>query len=177
MKEKEANEFKNRAIEMIKETSIKINNNEIEKCELADFGLDNFQNEGAQIFTFVNTNRIGVKVIVLLPNQTLPEHLHPPIGNDPGKEEILRVIKEPLRVYIPGDNTLSKGFIPDKKEEEYTVLNENILNEGEQIILEPGTKHWFQAGENGSVFFSFSTTVRDGKDIFTDKEVDRGVND
>jgi len=177
MKEKEANEFKNRAIEMIKETSIKINNNEIEKCELADFGLDNFQNEGAQIFTFVNTNRIGVKVIVLLPNQTLPEHLHPPIGNDPGKKEKLRGKKKTLRVYIPGDNTLSKGFIPDKKEEEYTVLNENILNEGEQIILEPGTKHWFQAGENGSVFFSFSTTVRDGKDIFTDKEVDRGVND
>lgn len=170
------NEIKNarkKAEEMISDSGIFIRKDEIEKCELAEFGLDNFNNEGAQIFTFVNTERIGVKIIVLLENQTLPEHLHPPVNNDPGKEEILRVIKEPLRVYTPGDNTLTEGFIPKGKEKSYTVLNENILNEGEQIILEPGTKHWFQAGERGSVFFSFSTTVRDGKDIFTDDKVVR----
>jgi D-lyxose ketol-isomerase len=41
------------------------------------------------------------------------------------------------------------------------------------MTLEPGTKHWFQAGEKGAVMYSFSTVARDVLDGFTDPNVER----
>ena len=42
-----------------------------------------------------------------------------------------------------------------------------------QVTLKPGTKHWFQAGAEGAVLFSFSTAVRDLIDQFSDPNVVR----
>ena len=42
------------------------------------------------------------------------------------------------------------------------------MHPGDQLILTPGTKHWFQAGERGAVMYSFSTKVRDALDQFSD---------
>ena len=44
---------------------------------------------------------------------------------------------------------------------------------GDQLILPPGTKHWFQAGPQGAVMYSFSTTVRDVLDQFSDPSIIR----
>ena len=44
---------------------------------------------------------------------------------------------------------------------------------GEQLIIAPGTRHWFQAGQKGTVLYSFSFTVRDVLDGFNDPEVIR----
>src|SRR3989339_1149801 len=63
---------------------------ELEHIAVADFGLSVPEREGAQILTLFATERISAKLIVLLPGQILPEHWHPPVGADPGKEEILR---------------------------------------------------------------------------------------
>ncbi len=171
--ENEIKKAKIKAKEMMIKAGINIGENELDKIEVADFGLSNLDKEGAQIFTFVNTERIGAKVIALFPKQTLPEHWHPPVEDDPGKEEIIRVIQGEVRAYIPGENSLNKGFIPDNKESCYTSRNEIIMKEREQIILSPGTKHWFQAGDEGAVLYSFSTTVRDIRDRFSDPEIDR----
>jgi hypothetical protein len=43
-------------------------------------------------FTMVQMDRISVKVLALLPDQTVPEHWHPLVDDDPGKEETIRVI-------------------------------------------------------------------------------------
>ena len=59
------------------------------------------------------------------------------------------------------------------KEKEYTLRREVILEPGDTLVLEPGSKHWFQAGEEGAVFYSFSTMVKDGSDGFTDPQVIR----
>jgi D-lyxose ketol-isomerase len=163
----------NRAASLIRESGIPITDKAMEKVEVADFGLSRLDTEGAQILTLIATDRITVKIIALFPSQTLPEHWHPRVGEDPGKEETVRVISGTVRFYIPGDESMSEGFVPDGKEDAYTVRHELILKPGEQITLQPGTKHWFQAGNEGAVMFSFSTVARDILDCFTDPHIDR----
>jgi D-lyxose ketol-isomerase len=162
-----------RATAMIKKAGICVTDAETQKVEVADFGLGQLNVEGAQILTFVATDRIAVKVVALFPNQTLPEHWHPRVGDDPGKEETVRVVWGTLRLYAPGDESICEGFIPAGKENAYTARHELILNPGEQMTLEPGTRHWFQAGGKGAVLYSFSTVARDVLDAFTDPNIER----
>jgi D-lyxose ketol-isomerase len=63
--------------------------------------------------------------------------------------------------------------VPAEKEDVYTMRHELILKPGDQITLQPGTKHWFQAGDAGAVIYSFSTVARDVLDGFTDPEIKR----
>jgi len=162
-----------RAATMIRETGMCFTEDELEKVEVADFGLSRLDVEGAQILTLVATDRIAVKIIALFPRQTLPEHWHPRVGEDPGKEETIRAIAGAVRFYIPGDDSMKEGFVPEGKENVYTMRRELVLKPGEQITLQPGTKHWFQAGETGAVMFSFSTVARDVLDGFTDPTIKR----
>ncbi len=160
---------------MIKEANILITDREAESIDVADFGLSSIRQEGVQILTHFSTDRISGKILVLLPNQTEPEHWHPPVDNDPGKEEIIRAVSGNLRFYIPGEDTLKEGFIPQGKEHCYTMRHEVVLKPGDQLHLPPGTKHWFQAGSEGAVMYSFSTCVRDGFDKFTDPDIVRAT--
>ncbi|MHC4593324.1 MAG: D-lyxose/D-mannose family sugar isomerase [Planctomycetota bacterium] len=162
-----------RAASVIRESGISITDKETEKVEVADFGLSRLNKEGAQILTFVATDRIAVKVIVLFPNQTVPEHWHPRVGEDPGKEETVRVVSGTMRLYIPGADNMREGIVLTGKEDAYTVRHELILEPGAQITLQPGTKHWFQAAEDGAVVYSFSSVARDVLDGFTDPNIER----
>jgi D-lyxose ketol-isomerase len=162
-----------RAAAMIRASGIHITDEETQKVEVADFGLSRLETEGAQILTLVATDRLAVKLVALFANQTLPEHWHPPVGDDPGKEETARVVWGTLRYYIGGDDNMREGLIPAGKENVYTLRHEVILKPGGQITLEPGAKHWFQAGEQGAVLYSFSSVARDVLDRFTDPEVQR----
>lgn len=162
-----------RAAVMIKTAGIHVTREEAERVEVADFGLSRLDIEGAQILTLVTTDRIAVKVVALFPGQTLPEHWHPPVGDDPGKEETVRVISGILRFYIRGDDNMREGSIPAGKENVYTARHELILKPGDQITMEPGTKHWFQADERGVVMYSFSSVARDVLDGFADPAIKR----
>jgi D-lyxose ketol-isomerase len=162
-----------RAAAMIRESGICITNEELQKIEVADFGLSRLDVEGAQILTLVATDRIAVKIVVLFANQTLPEHWHPPVGDDPGKEEIIRVISGIVRAYIPGEGNISDGFVPTGQQDNYTMRHELILKPGEQITLEPGMKHWFQAADEGGVMYSFSSVASDVLDGFTNPDIKR----
>ncbi len=170
---KEFEEAKQTAFKMIRDAGVQILPEEIDKINVADFGLSDLPNQGVEVFTMFATERISAKVLVLFPNQTEPEHWHPPVDTDPGKEEIIRAIKGTLRFYIPGEATMKEGFIPKGKEAQYTCRNEVVLKPGEQLILPPGTPHWFQAGHDGAVMYSFSTCVRDVLDGFTDPAIVR----
>lgn len=162
-----------RAVEMIRKAGIQITDEEAKSIEVVDFGLNNLEKEGVQVFTLVQTERISVKVLVLFPNQTEPEHWHPPVGDDPGKEETVRVISGTVYFYIHGEDTFKEGFIVGGKEDCYTMLNEIIMKPCDQIILQSGEKHWFQAKEEGAVMYSFSTIARDALDQFTDLDIVR----
>ncbi len=163
----------NDTIKLIDRAGLYITVEEKEKITAADFGLSNLRKEGIQILTLFETDRIAAKILVLFPHQTEPELWHPAVGDDPGKEEIIRAVWGDLFFYIPGPNTMHKGFIPSGKEKCYTMRNEIQLLPGEQLILSPGTKHWFQAGSSGAVMYSFSTTVRDVMDQFSDPAIVR----
>lgn len=170
---KELEEAQKRTAEMLKKAGIVITDEEVKKIAAADFGLSHLEKEGAQILTFLETDRVAFKIIALFPNQTMPEHWHPPVGDDPGKEETIRVISGPLFFYIPGDENIREGFIPEGKEAYYTVRHELVMNPGDQITVEPGKVHWFQSGIEGAVLYSISSTARDILDRFTDPEIVR----
>jgi D-lyxose ketol-isomerase len=161
------------ALSLFEQSGFSLGKEERSRIEVADFGLSRLRIEGAQILTLVQTHRLGVKLIALTSRQTLPEHWHPRVGPDPGKEETVRVIFGTLLFYVAGSDTLSKGGIPAGKDEFYTARHEITMHPGDKIYVAPGEKHWFQAAEGGCVAFSFSSVTRDILDRFTDPEVRR----
>jgi D-lyxose ketol-isomerase len=173
MKRTEYVAAQNSAAAMILNAGIQISQKEVESIEVVDFGLNDLNKEGAQILTLVKTNRISVKVIALFPHQTEPEHWHPRVGDDPGKEETIRVVKGTLYLYQPGADTLKTGQIPENKDSVYTCRNELVMQVNDQATFKPGTKHWFRAGSEGSVVYSYSTIARDILDKFSDPAVIR----
>ena len=158
---------------MIRNAGIQITADEEKSIEVVDFGLSNLDKEGVQVLTLVQSDRISIKVMVLFPNQTEPEHWHPPVGDDPGKEETIRVISGTVYFYIPGEDTFNQGFIVAGKDDRYTMRNETVMNPCDQITMQPGEKHWFQAGWEGAAMYSFSTIARDALDGFTDPNIER----
>lgn len=170
---KQQEQARRRAAEMIRAAGIHITDIEANRTEVVDFGLSRLEHEGVQVLTLVQTERISVKVLALFPNQTEPEHWHPPVGSDPGKEETVRIISGTLYFYVPGENTFKEGFLVKGKEHCYTMRHELVMRPGDQVTLAPGVRHWFQAREEGVVMYSFSTIARDVMDRFTDKDIVR----
>lgn len=77
-------------------------------------------------------------------------------------------------LYVEGEAASSlKAIIPAGSEAYYTLFHEIELHPGEQYTIEPGIKHWFQAGDQGAVVSEFSSTSRDEYDIFTDPRIER----
>jgi D-lyxose ketol-isomerase len=109
----------------------------------------------------------------MLPNQTEPEHWHPPVDDDPGKEETIRVIAGTVYFYVAGEDTFEEGFIVEGKDDCYTMRKEIVMKPCDQLTLAPGEKHWFQARDGGAVMYSFSTIARDALDQFTDPDIVR----
>jgi len=162
-----------KSLDMIDAAGILLTPEDRKKMTAADFGLSHIKSEGVQILTLFETERIAGKILVLLPNQTEPEHWHPTVGDDPGKEEIIRAVSGELSFYIPGENNMKHGFIVEGKNDCYTMRNEVQLKPGEQLVLPPGSKHWFQAGKSGAVMYSFSSKVTDLLDQFSDPDIVR----
>lgn len=161
------------AAEMIRQAGIVISDEEAKSIEVVDFGLSRLEKEGVQVLTLVQTERISVKVLAMLPDQTEPEHWHPPVGDDPGKEETIRLIAGTVNFYVAGEDTFKEGFIVEGKDDCYTMRKEIVMQPGDQLTLAPGEKHWFQAREGGAVMYSFSTIARDAQDQFTDPDIER----
>lgn len=163
-----------KAIELLRCTGIAFRPEEFERIEVTDLGLGELESSGGQILTLVNTEKIAAKLLAMLPHQTLPEHRHPPLGEYPGKEETIRCEWGELYLYGPGEPAANPlGRPPAWRRQTYTVWREYILHPGEQVSFPPDTPHWFQAGPDGAVAWSFSTKAVDVKDIFTDPQIIR----
>jgi D-lyxose ketol-isomerase len=142
--------------------------------EIADFGLGEFSRTGLAIVQYVNTDRYCAKELVLLPHQTCPEHRHPFAAGEPGKMETFRCRAGLVYIYTSGEPSENPHCRPPAGSESYyTVWQEQLLHPGEQCTLPPDTLHWFQAGEDGAIVSEFSSTSRDGSDIFTDPRIAR----
>jgi len=162
------------AVKIVEQSGIVVSPKELDRIEVADLCLGKLEQSGIQIVTLVDSNKIGVKLLVLFPNQVVPEHTHPSQGLYPGKEETIRCEWGELYVYGPGEPTPSpKGHPPQHRLQTYTVWHEYILHPGDQVTFQPGTAHWFQAGPVGVVAWSFSTKATDREDVFTDPTIKR----
>jgi D-lyxose ketol-isomerase len=151
-----------------------IRSDESNRIEVVDLGLGELEKTGLQIVTLVDTSEIGVKVLALTPNQTFAQHKHPPLGDYPGKEETFRCQWGELYLYMPGEPTSHpRARPPAHRMHTYTVWHETILLPGDQITSPPDTFHWFQAGPEGTVVWSFSSRPTDVQDVFTDPAVQR----
>lgn len=147
---------------------------EAEHIEVADFGLNELDSTGLELIIYINTERVCAKELVMFPRQTCPEHQHPPVEGEPGKEETFRCRWGQVFLYVPGEPATAPHAQPPKgREQTYTVWHEIVLNPGDQYTLMPNTPHWFQAGDEGAVVSEFSTRSRDEADIFTDPDIQR----
>jgi D-lyxose ketol-isomerase len=147
-------EARERAAAMLEKAGIVLTPHERETIEIADFGLGRLDEIGLQVVVYVNTDRVCAKELVLFPHQRCPEHRHPPVAGEPGKEETFRVRRGTVHLHVAGTDDI-------------------VLGPGEQYTIPPDTLHRFEAGDEGAIVSEFSTTSRDGLDVFTDPRIVR----
>jgi D-lyxose ketol-isomerase len=162
------------AYEYLTKAGIVLTPEERANIEIADLGLGEFETTGLALVTYINTQRVCAKELVLLPGQTCPQHLHPPVDGQPGKEETFRCRWGEVYLYVSGEPTPNPTAQPPAhRRQHYTVWHEVILRPGEQYTIYPETWHWFQGGPQGAVVSEFSTRSTDENDIFTDPDIRR----
>lgn len=168
---KEYEQARQETLKRFREAGIRVTPEEAEHIEVADFGLSNLPEIGLEILTYVNTEKVCAKEMVLFPGQTCPEHIHVDGPGYEGKEETFRVRRGKVYLYVSGEPTPDiQAKMPPSK---VTVFHEIVLTEGQQYTLYPRTLHWFQGGPEGAIVSEFSTRSRDESDIFTDPAISR----
>ena len=146
--------MKERAARALEAAGIVLTPAEREAIEIADFGLGDFERYGLAILVYVNTDRVCAKELVMLPHQICPEHRHPPVGDDPGKEETFRCRTGLVHLHVDG-------------------YDEVTLRPGDQFTIPPDTLHSFRAGAEGAIITEFSTRSRDELDVLSDPRIVR----
>lgn len=172
MKKSDYEKYVKLALEYYERASIALTDEEKARIEVADLGLGIVGEVGLELLTYVNTERVCAKEMVLAPYQTCPEHKHVPSYGKPGKEETFRCRYGTVYLYVEGEGKREdiKAKIPPTP---VTVFHEVILNPGEQYTIMPETFHWFQSGAEGAVISEFSTMSTDETDVFTDERIVR----
>lgn len=171
---KKRNEVIVKSLKLLKKAHIVITPKEAKNMETADFGLGCHESTGLQLIVYLNTERCCAKELILLPKQTCPQHKHPSVAGEPGKEETFRCRWGRVYLYVEGKPTAKpKCKPPEDGTEYYTVRRQIVLNPGQQHTLAPNTWHWFQAGTKGAIVSEFSTKSRDESDVFSDPRIRR----
>ena len=84
MDRKTYNEQVKKILSFFEAAHIVLTEEEKSRIEAADFGLGRVDKVGLQLLTYINTDRVCAKEMVLLPGQTCPEHRHVPTNGAPG---------------------------------------------------------------------------------------------
>lgn len=172
--EEKAKKVKLKALKYFEKANIVLTQSEKDNMEIADFGLGDIENTGLQLVTYVNNNNYCAKEMVLFPDQTCPEHKHPPRNESSGKQETFRCRLGKVYLYVEGKKRGERTVDPPEEDRKYyTVSKEIVLNPGEQYTISPNTLHWFKAGKDGAVVSEFSSPSDDESDVFTDPRIKR----
>lgn len=165
--------YSKKAVEFLEKAHIVVTEEEKARIEVAEYDLGCIDKIGLELVVYVNTERCCAKELVLLPFQTCPEHRHPEVNGETGKEETFRCRYGTVYLYVEGENSDKPAAqIPAGMEGYFTCRKEIVLKPGEQYTIQPNTLHWFQAGKEGAVVSEFSTKSRDEYDIYTDPRID-----
>lgn len=174
MKRSEVAAAQARAREMLAAAGIALSEAEAATIEVADLGLNRLAQEGLELVTYTNNDRYCAKELVLFPGQTCPEHRHPSVNGEPGKQETFRCRRGLVWLYVEGPPSADiHAQIPGESRPWYTVFHQLVLQPGQQYTIPPDTLHWFQAGPEGAVVSEFSSRSRDEFDIFTNPGITR----
>ena len=92
----------------MKAAGIVITEEEAKRIEYCDYHLGEFDTIGTEILTYVNTDRVCAKEMMLTPYQICPEHLHPQLGDYQGKEETFRCRWGEVYLYVPGEDVYKR---------------------------------------------------------------------
>ena len=158
-------------VDLLCRSGFPITDAEWEAMEISDFGLGNLRSEGFAFIDILRSARLRITLTALLPNQTIPQHVHPPYEGEQGKEETIRVLFGQSKVYIKGKATASDILIPAGKDSFYTAWQEIcLMNPGEQYTVPPGIEHWLQGGPEGTVDICFQNRVDETKNLFLDPQ-------
>lgn len=158
----------------LERAKIAITKEEALNIEVADFGLERFEEIGLMALTYVNTSRCCSKELILMPDQICPEHRHPMQDGKPGKEETFRCRQGEVYLFVEGtEERPDRERIPEDLREYFQVFHKIRLLPGQQYTLLPDSLHWFQAGKDGCIVSEFSTHSDDATDIFTDPNIKR----
>lgn len=162
------------ALRYLDKAGIALTEEERKNVEVAEYELGCLDQVGLELVVYVNTERCCAKELVLLPGQTCPEHRHPEINGEEGKEETFRCRWGTVYLYVEGEPKQGELCVepPKGMEEYFTCRHEVVLKPGEQYTIMPNTLHWFKAGPEGAVVSEFSTKSRDEYDIYTDLRID-----
>ena len=174
MKREDCKRQQEGAIAYYEKAGIVLTEQEKENIAVIDLNLGKVREIGLQLVTYVNTERVCAKEMVLRPLQVCPEHRHVSGVEHgvpfEGKEETFRVRRGVCYLYVEGERNCGAIALPDTK---VTVFHEIVLREGEQYTIYPETLHWFRAGARGAVVSEFSTRSTDETDVFTDERIVR----
>jgi D-lyxose ketol-isomerase len=147
-------EARQRAAAMLADAGIVLTDRERTGLEVTDLGLGRLEQIGLQLVVYENNERYCAKELVLFPRQLCPEHRHPPVGDDPGKQETFRVRTGEVTLFVDGHGEMT-------------------LRPGDQFTIPPDTLHWFRAGDDGAIISEFSSRSRDEHDVFSDPRIVR----
>jgi D-lyxose ketol-isomerase len=168
------NKFRDKAAQMLKNSGILITEEEKRNIEIVDFGQSRFEEIGLAMLIYFNTTRVCARELILFPNQTIAQQIHPDINGEIGKEETFRLRWGQAYVYVPGEPTENPACQPPKgREAYYDCRHEIVMNPCDQFTMPPNTWHWLQAGPEGAVISEFSSPSQDETDLFSDPEVKR----
>jgi len=172
----EVNKWQKVASGFLVKAGIALTTEEQDTIEIADLGLGEYEQTGVALVVYYNDEKYCAKEMVLIPNQTCPQHMHPPIPELEymEKQESFRCRWGVVYLYVEGEATKTpKAKPPQHRIENYTVWHEIILKPGDQYTIPPLTWHWFQGGSQGAVVSEFSTRSADEDDLFSDPEIQR----
>ena len=174
MKRNEVMAAQEKARQMLADAGIALSSAEAADIEVADLGLNRLASEGLELVTYINTDRYCAKELVLFPGQTCPEHRHPSVHGQAGKQETFRCRRGLVWLYVDGPPARQiQAKVPETSRAYYTVFHEIVLRPGEQYTIPPNTLHWFQAGPEGAVVSEFSSPSHDESDVFTNLHIRR----
>jgi hypothetical protein len=94
-----------RAAQILQQAGIAITLEERQNIEVSEFGLGELEQTGLELVVYINTDRYCAKELILLSNQTCPEHRHPKVGGAPCKVETLRCRWGRVWLYVEGEPT------------------------------------------------------------------------
>jgi D-lyxose ketol-isomerase len=168
-------EVRNQALALLEKAHIPLSNDEKARLQIWDFGMQDLHRYGIQIAEYINNERYCARQLVMLPRQTVPEHRHPPIGEDPGKVETFRVVWGKVYAYLEGEPTQKiAAKLAETELPYFSAFRQVELNAGEQYTIDANVSHWFHAGDEGAVVIEFSSPAQDQYDIFKDPRVNNG---